>query len=153
MRILNVMSGQGTISVIHCATTMPVAGMEETAHLILMILGKTALQPCSVGATSMMESVMASATALVVSMMALIVRDRKDNASKSRTTKQTTFSYESLPVRARIQSPSFLPAHCMTCTVKITMLMATVTRAATMLNVNGMAWTVQACQRSLQMGT
>lgn len=58
--------------------------MEETAHLILMILGKTALRLCSAGATSTMGSVMASATALGVSMMALIVRDKRDNASKSR---------------------------------------------------------------------
>lgn len=63
---------------------MPAAGMEETAHLILMTRGKTALRPCSAGATLTMGSVMASATALGVSMMALIVRDRKDNASKSR---------------------------------------------------------------------
>lgn len=87
MRFLSVTSGQGTTSVTRCATTTPAAGMEETAHLILMIRGKTVLQLCSAGATSMTESVMASATAPDVSMMVLIVRDRKDNASKSR--KQT----------------------------------------------------------------
>lgn len=70
---------------------MPVAGMEETARLILMIPGKTARRPCSAGATSTMGSVMASVTALGVSMMALIVRDRRDNASKCRKTQQTIF--------------------------------------------------------------
>lgn len=118
-------SGQGTTSVTHCATTTPVAGTEETVHLILMILGKTALLPYNAGATSTMESVMASATALGVSMMALIVRDKKDNATR-----------------------------CMTSTVKTTTLTVTVTRAATMQNVNGTAWTVlTTCQKSWQMGT
>lgn len=84
MRFLSVTSGRGTISAIRCATTMPAAGMEETARSTLMILGKTAQQPCSAGATSMMESVMASVTALGVSTMALTVRDRKDSASKSK---------------------------------------------------------------------
>lgn len=84
MRFLSVTSGQGITSVTHCATTMPVAGMEETAHLISMIHGKTALQLCNAGATSMMGNVMASATALGVSMMALIVKGRKDSASKFR---------------------------------------------------------------------
>lgn len=84
MRFLSVTSGRGTISVTRCATTTPVAGMEETAHSTSMILGKTARRPCSAGATSTMASVMASVTALGVSMMALIVRDRKDNASKSK---------------------------------------------------------------------
>lgn len=82
MRFLSVMSGQGTISATRCATTMPVAGTEETARSTLTILGRTAQQLCNVGATSTMGSVMASATALAVSMMALIARDRKDSASK-----------------------------------------------------------------------
>lgn len=116
-------SGRGTTSATHCATTMPAAGMEETAHLILMIHGKTAPLLCSAGATSMTASVMANVTALVVSMMALIAKDRKDNA--------TLF---------------------MTSIVKTTMLMVTVTRAATMQNVNGMVWTVPTtCQRSWLM--
>lgn len=120
MRFLSVTSGQATTSVTRCATTMPVAGMEETAHLILMIRGKTALQLCSAGVTSMMGNVMGNATAPDVSMMALIVRDRKDNATR-----------------------------CMTSTAKTTMLTVTVTRAATMQNVNGMAWTVPTtCQKS-----
>lgn len=124
MRFLSATSGQATTSATHCATTMPAVGMEETAHLILMIRGKTALQLCSAGATSMMGNVMASATALDVSMMALIVRDRKDNAT-----------------------------HCMTSTAKTTMLTVTVTRAATMQNVNGMAWTAPTtCQKSWQTG-
>lgn len=47
----------------------------------------------------------------------------------------------------------FFAAHCMTSTVKTTMLMVTVTRAATMQSVNGMVWTVlTTCQRSWQMG-
>lgn len=87
MRFLSVTNGQGTTSVIRCATTTPVAGMEETARLTLMILGKTALPPCSAGGTLMMGSVMASVTALGVSMMALTVKDRRDNASKYRKTK------------------------------------------------------------------
>lgn len=74
-----------------CATTTPAAGMVETARLILMTLGKTALQPCSAGATSTMGSVTASATVLGVSMTALIVRDRKDSASKCPKQKKTTF--------------------------------------------------------------
>lgn len=148
---------------------MLAAGMEETAHLILMILGKTALRPCSAGATSTMGSVMASATVLGVSMMALIVRDRKDNASKS--TKQRTMlktekllnilgfvmylcSCSNANKEILIQSPSFLPARCMTSTVKTTMLMVTVTRAATMQSVNGTASTVPTtCQKSWQTGT
>lgn len=125
MRFLSVTSGQGTTSVTHCATTMPVAGTEETVHSISMILGKTALPPCSAGATSTMESAMASAIVLGVSMMALIVKDKKDNAT-----------------------------HCTTSTVKTTMLTVTVTRAATMRNVNGTAWTVPTtCQKSWQTGT
>lgn len=75
----------------------------------MMIHGKTALLLYSAGDTSMMGSVMANATALGAFMMALIARDRKDNAT-----------------------------HCMTSTVKTTMLMDTVTRAVTMQNVNGM---------------
>lgn len=107
----------------HCATTTPVAGMEETARLILMTPGKTAPLLCSAGVTSMMANVMANVTALGVSMMALIAKDRKDNATL-----------------------------CMTSIVKTTMLMVTVTRDATMLNVNGMVWTVPTtCQRSWQM--
>lgn len=58
--------------------------MEETARSTSMTLGKTARRPCSAGATLMMASVMASATAPGVSTMALIVRDRKGNASKSK---------------------------------------------------------------------
>ena len=52
---------------------MPVAWMEETAHLIMMNRGKTALQLWSAGTASMMGKAMASATAPDVSMMALIV--------------------------------------------------------------------------------
>lgn len=119
------MSGRATISVTRCATTTLVAGTEETAHLILTILGRTALQLCSVGATSTMGSAMASATALDVSMTALTVRDRKDSA--------TLF---------------------MTSIVRTTMQMATATKAATMQSANGMAWTVPTtCQRSWQMVT
>lgn len=84
MRFLSVTSGRGTTSAIRCATTMPAAGMEETARSTLTILGKTAQQLCSAGATLMMESAMASVTALDVSTMALTVRDRKDSASKSK---------------------------------------------------------------------
>lgn len=125
MRFLSVTSGRGTISVTRCATTTPAAGMEETARLTSTILGRTAQQLCSVGATLTMGSVMASATALDVSMMALIARVRKDNATL-----------------------------CMTSTARTTMQTATVTKAATMQNVNGMALTVPTtCQRSWQMVT
>lgn len=82
MRFLSATSGRETTSAIHCATTMLAAGMEETARSTLTILGKTAQQPCSAGATSTMGSVMASATALGVSTMVLTVRVRKDSASK-----------------------------------------------------------------------
>lgn len=64
---------------------MPVAGMGETALLILMTRGKTAPPLCSAGGTSTMASVMGSATAQGVSMMALIARDRKGNASEYQT--------------------------------------------------------------------
>lgn len=71
----------------------------------------------------MMGSVMGSVTALGVSTMVLIAKDKKDNATP-----------------------------CMISTVKTTMLMVTVTRAATMQNVNGMDWTVPTtCQRNLLM--
>lgn len=120
MRFLSVTSGQGTTSVTRFVTTMPADGMEGTARSISTIRGKTAQLPCSAGATSMTGSVMASVTALGVFMMDLIARDRKDNATLS-----------------------------MTSIVKTTTLMATVTRAAIMLNVNGTAWTVPiTCQRN-----
>lgn len=83
MRFLSVMSGLVTISATRCVTTMPVAGTEVTAHSILMIPGKTARLLCSAGDTSTMASVMANVTAQGVSMMALIVKDRKGSASKS----------------------------------------------------------------------
>lgn len=76
------MSGQETTSVTLCATTTPADGTEETARLILMILGKIAQLLCSVGVTSIMGNVTASVTAQDVSMMALIAKDRKDSASK-----------------------------------------------------------------------
>lgn len=47
-----------------------------------MIHGKIAPLLCSVGVTSIMGNVTASVTAQGVSMMALIAKDRKDNASK-----------------------------------------------------------------------
>lgn len=56
--------------------------MEETVRLILMIRGKTAPLLYSAGDTSMMGSVMGSVIALGVSMMVLIAKDKKDNASK-----------------------------------------------------------------------
>lgn len=97
--------------------------MEETVRLILMIRGKTAPLLYSVGDTSMMGSVMGSVIALGVSMMVLIAKDKKDNATLY-----------------------------MISIVKTTMLMVTVTRAATMQNVNGMDWTVPTtCQRNWLM--
>lgn len=78
----SVMSGLAITSATHCATTMPVAGMEETALLILMIRGRTALLLCSAGVTSMMGSVTASVTAQDASMMALTAKDKKGSASK-----------------------------------------------------------------------
>lgn len=76
------MSGLETTSVTLCATTTPADGMEETARLILTILGKIAPLLCSVGVTSIMGNVTANVTAQDVSMMALIAKDRKDSASK-----------------------------------------------------------------------
>lgn len=154
MRFPSVTSGRGTISAIHCATTMPAAGMAETARSTLTILGKTAPRPCSAGATSMMESVMASVTALGVSTMALTVKDRKDSASKSKNKVKNILLFFKEDQSGNLILISFLLAHFMTSTVKTTTLMGTVTRAAIMQNVNGMAWTVlTTCQRSLQMGT
>lgn len=120
MRFLSVTSGQGTTSATRFVTTTPADGMEETARSILTIHGKIAQPPCSAGATLTMASVMASVTALGVFMMDLIARDRKDNATLS-----------------------------MISIAKTTTLMATVTRAAIMLNVNGTAWTVPTtCRRN-----
>lgn len=81
-RFHSVTSLQETTSATQCATTTPAAGMEETVRLILMIRGKTAPLLYSVGDTSMMGSVMGSVIALGVSMMVLIAKDKKDNASK-----------------------------------------------------------------------
>lgn len=83
MRFLSVTSGRVTTSVTPCVTTMPVAGTEVTARSILTIPGKTVRLLCSAGDTSTMGSVMANVTALGVSMMALIAKDRKGSASKS----------------------------------------------------------------------
>lgn len=83
MRFPSATSGRGTTSVTLCATTMPAAGMVETARLTLTILGKTALPPCSAGATSMTGSATASVTAQGASMMALTVKGKRGNASKS----------------------------------------------------------------------
>lgn len=90
------------------------------AHLTLMILGKTAQLHCSAGATLTMTDVIHNATMQDVCMMALIVRTWRDNATPY-----------------------------MTNTAKTTMLMATVIKAAIMLSVVGMAWTVPICLRSL----
>lgn len=125
MRFHSVMSGQATTFATRCATTMHVDGMVETAPSTLMILGKTAQQLCSAGDTLMMGNVMGSVTAQAACMMALIVKDRKDSATL-----------------------------CMISIAKTITLMVTVTKAATMRSVNGMAWTVPTtCQRSLPMAT
>lgn len=55
-------------------TTTPVAGTMATAHLTLMILGKTAQLHCSAGATLTMADVIHNVTTLDVFMMVLIAR-------------------------------------------------------------------------------
>lgn len=97
--------------VMRSVTTMNAGGMEETAHSTGSILGSTARLVCPAGIASRMGNVIKSATMLGASLTALSAR---------------------IP-----QQP---PAN-ITRTVQTTTGTASVTRAATLKVVAGMAWT------------